>query len=172
MITAEAINLKAREIGGISLALLNAGKEMVTRALELGELLARKREEINSQAPGTWMVWCSENLEFSKASEQNYRRLYANASRIRPALDNNEVGSLRAALALVASEMIEGDDGTRVETKPTTAPQTKVGSIFARLWRVFRDPSRLPEVERREFVASTAGAVRFCKENNWELPEI
>ena len=38
--------------------------------------------EIKTTQHGEWMAWCEANLEFSKQTEQNYRKLYEHRSKL------------------------------------------------------------------------------------------
>jgi len=50
--------------------------------------------------------------------------------------------------------------------------KSKIGSLFANLFRFVKEPSKLPTEERQVFIDNTAGAVRLCKDQGWELPDI
>jgi len=38
--------------------------------------------KIKTTQHGEWMAWCEANLEFSKQTEQNYRKLYEHRSKL------------------------------------------------------------------------------------------
>jgi hypothetical protein len=171
-ITAATINKKALELGQAGARLMRTGAEMVTIAIELGRLLEAKAAII-ADAGSSWLDWQEENLEFSRQSADNYRKLFRNREAITGAMARGQVGSIRQALAILSKEPgMETPELPGIEPKPPAVKTVKTECVFSRLWKIFKEPSKAPREEREAFVIHTAEACRIAKENNWALPGI
>lgn len=174
VITAEEINRLALELGELGNQLVETGVAMVTKGIQLGEALTIKKAEIDRLQPGTWVMWCAENLEFSERSIRNYRNLYADRQRVADGIESGQVTSLRTAIALLSS-----DEGGKWETKhfgaiPEKEQTTKLGRVMAKFWSVFhRTPlTKWGDRERDEFLVDLAERERIRKQQGWNLPTI
>lgn len=170
-ITPEKINAKAYELGQAGARLLAAGTEMVQKAVELGALLETKAAQVE-RVGGNWVEWQEFHLEFSRQSADNYRKLFRNREAIANALAEGKINSIRQALAILVKEPgMEQPALPGMAAEKPSVPGTKTESIFSRLWRVFKEPQKAPEPERKAFILHTSEAVRVCRENGWELME-
>ncbi|MBW1696072.1 MAG: DUF3102 domain-containing protein [Deltaproteobacteria bacterium] len=71
-ITADAEVERIKELHG---QIKRSGEGMFKKALEIGEILTRKKSAMKH---GQWLTWVKENLPFSQVTASAYMRLYAN----------------------------------------------------------------------------------------------
>src|SRR5271165_5706446 len=85
----------------------------VQDAIAIGEFLTRQKAKLKH---GEWLPWVKENLEFSRQTADNYRRLYENRDKL-PSLSNLSLWNAYA-LTWNAYALTNGDKRSDSKVQP------------------------------------------------------
>jgi Protein of unknown function (DUF3102) len=94
------------EINRLHAEICQAARTTIDKAIRIGELLAEQKEALKH---GEWLPWLKANVEFSRQTADNYRRVYEKREDIKLL----SVGNLTDAYRLLASGTDEPDTQAR-----------------------------------------------------------
>jgi hypothetical protein len=125
----------ARQINAEHAACMASAQDAVTRAIEVGRLLARAKEQVQH---GGWEPWVEANCVFGIREAQRYMRAYQNRSTLEgpKATRVSHLDSLRGVMeALSAPPDRDDDDGdTRQRCIPVTEWDAKIRHWLCEQW--------------------------------------
>lgn len=98
---------QAESVNSLHTSIVNSGKTMLNSAIEAGQILEQVRKGLPH---GQWFLWLESNVRFSRQTADNYRKLAANAERLR---DQN--------LELTEAYKLLTNGSSRSERKPKKA---------------------------------------------------
>ncbi|XDD52529.1 DUF3102 domain-containing protein (plasmid) [Leptospira sp. WS92.C1] len=122
----------ADELNQLHQSILTAGKNMIRFAIEAGELLVKKREELKH---GEYTQWIENNLTFKIRTAQRYTKVYE----IRDTLKASALTHLEDAYKLIAGNIAE-----EKELNPVEKPSYNFKEVYLK----FKSGARLPAKEK------------------------
>jgi hypothetical protein len=152
--------------------------EFANACIYAGKLLSRKREELKGTEV-SFDSWIKDHRAETGISRPTAYRLIdvfdlreeLTVSRVRQ-LEEVQIASVwQLRWFLKAAQ--EGDEKKVEEAaqkKTATPAPSKVGQMFTRMFKLFKDPKKVEPEEKNAFVENTADSVRLCHENGWKIP--
>lgn len=124
------------EINRLHTEIVSAAKSSLTKAIRIGELLARQKEKLQH---GQWLPWLKSNASFSERTAQNYLRVFERRKELKSA----SVADLGEAYRLLAPPSEPANDAltqleTRISTELPTLDEARAALLEIRdkgLWR-------------------------------------